>query len=247
MIIQTPPLLQGNERTQLVQLHSYLYQMSQALNHALNNVTPDNLQADLRKKVSNMADQTAVGNALAQNAQTLKALVIKTAAEVTARMDEITATLEGDYVAKSEFGEYREQVTSEIAATATEIVQSYGYDSRLDALDESMAGFLSYELNTTQYIKTGLLYIDEDNVPRYGVAVGESETEITEDGEVVVSRSGLLATFTSDRLSFWQNGVETAWVSNGQWSTRDLVVQNSLELGPWTVNHTDGFVVKWTG
>ncbi|MBQ8537210.1 MAG: hypothetical protein IJ461_07410 [Clostridia bacterium] len=243
MLIQSPPNLQGNERRQLVQLHSYLYQMAQALNASLNDLTVESFRPEAQALFKSAATQREV----AQNAQALKAMIIKTAREVTARMDEITATLEGDYLAKSEFGEYRQALSNEITATAQGVVQSYGYDSRLDALDETMAGFLSYETATKQYIKTGLLFYDEEGVPRYGVAVGESETEITGDGETLVSRSGLLATFTSDRLSFWQNGVETAWVSNGQWCTRALEVQERIDLGPWQIAHTSGFTVKWMG
>ena len=243
MLIQTPPLLQGDEKHQLLQVHSYLFQMAQALNAGLNNLTAENFTAEAGAVIRNAASQRDV----AQNANTLKAMIIKTAAQVTARMDEIVAKLEGEYVSVGEFGQYQEEVSNEIKATATGIVQSYGYDSRLDALDESMAGFLDYEVSTKQYIKTGLLFYDAEGVPRYGVAVGESDTDITEDGEVVVSRAGLLATFTSDRLSFWQNGVETAWVSNGQWCTRSLEIQQDMHIGEWQIDHKNGFSIRWMG
>lgn len=243
MLIQSPPNLQGSERGQLLQLHSYLYQMAQSLNTALNSLTLESFRPEAQALFKSAATQREV----AQNAQALKAMIVKTAREVTARMDEISATLKGEYLAKSEFGDYRQALSSEITATAQGVVQAYQYDSRLDALDAAMAGFLSYETATRQYLKTGLLFYDEEGVPRYGVAVGESETEITQDGQTLLSRNGLLATFTSDRLSFWQNGVETAWVSNGQWCTRSLEVQEKIDLGPWQMAHSSGFTVKWMG
>lgn len=243
MLIQTPPQLSGDERQQLIQVHSYLYQMAQELNAGLNALTADNFTPEAQTVIRNAASQTQV----AQNAQNLKSMIVKTASQVKAQMDAIRAKLEGEYVTASQFGEYRQEVSNEITATATGIIQSYGYEDRLNTLDATMAGFLDYEVSTQQYIKTGLLYYDEEGVPRYGVAVGESETEITEDGEVLVSRAGLLATFTSDRLSFWQNGVETAWVSNGQWCARSLEIQQNIDLGPWQMEHKNGFVIKWTG
>jgi hypothetical protein len=243
MVIQTPPTLHGSERDQLLRVHSYLFQMAQALNAGMNNLTAENFTAEAAAVIKGAASQTE----LAKNANTLKSMIIKTAAQVSASMDEITAKLEGEYVSVGEFGQYREEVSNEVKATATGIVQSYGYDSRLDALDESMAGFLDYEVSTKQYIKTGLLFYDAEGVPRYGVAVGESDTDITEDGEVVVSRAGLLATFTSDRLSFWQNGVETAWVSNGQWCTRSLEIQEDIHLGLWQIDHKNGYTIRWMG
>ena len=75
----------------------------------------------------------------------------------------------------------------------------------------------------------------------------DTDTRITQDGETLVSRDGLVATFTSDRLSFWQNGVETAWISNGQWCTRSLQVQQKLDLGPWQMSHGSGLTVRWIG
>lgn len=243
MLIQSPPTLRGQEKNQLLQLHSYLYQMSQSLNTALNSLTLESFRPEAQALFKSAATQRE----LAQNAQTLKAMIIKTASRVTARMDEIRAALESDYVARSEFGEYRQALTHEITAAAQGVVQAYGYDSRLEALDASMAGFLAYETATRQYIKTGLLFYDDEGIPRYGVAVGEADTRITQDGETLLSRDGLLATFTSDRLSFWQNGVETAWVSNGQWCARALEVQEKITLGPWLLSHGNGLTIKWIG
>lgn len=247
MLIQTPPQFSGDERQQLAQVHSYLYQMAQSLNAGLNTLTPDNFQADTRAALEAAQGQQKTAQEISKNAQALKSMVIKTAAAVRAQMDMLVVKLQGEYVAQSDFGDYQEQVSNEIRATAEEIVQSYGYDSRLDTLDESMAGFLNYEVSTKQYIKTGLLYFDNEGVPRYGVAVGESDTEVTEGGEVVISRGGLLATFTSDRLTFWQNGIEAAWVSNGQWCANSLLVQEKIDLGGWTISHRNGFTVKWNG
>lgn len=243
MLIQSPPTLRGQEKSQLLQLHSYLYQMAQSLNTALNSLTLENFRPETQALVKTAASQRE----LAQNAQNLKAMIVKTAQEVNARMDEVRTLLESEYVAQSQFGEYRQSLSNEITATAQGVVAAYGYDSRLSALDASMAGFLSYETQTRQYLKTGLLFYDEEGVPRYGVAVGEADTRITQDGETLVSRDGLVATFTSDRLSFWQNGVETAWISNGQWCTRSLQVQQKLDLGPWQMSHSSGLTVRWIG
>ena len=200
-----------------------------------------------RPETQTLLKTAATRQELAQNAQTLKAMIVKTASQVTARLDEITATLKSEYLARSEFGDYRQTLAGQITATAQGVVQAYDYDSRLDALDASMAGFLAYETATRQFIKTGLLFYDDQGAPRYGVAVGETDTRITQDGETLLSRDGLLATFTSDRLSFWQNGVETAWISNGQWCTRALEVQEKINLGPWLLSHGNGLTIKWIG
>ena len=99
-----------------------------------------------------------------------------------------------------------------------------------------MAGFEAYEVSTRAYIKTGLLYYDEANVPVYGVAVGQQEEQL-----------GSLATFTADRLSFWQNGVEMAWISDGQWCARAVEVKERITLGQWAMEQQNGFTLRWIG
>ena len=244
MMIPTPPQLTGDERRQLVQVRSYLYQMAETLNQSLNALTPENFHGELSKTLQSAATLQQVEEQVHESAAALKAMIVKTATQVQARMDAITAALEGEYVARSEFGDYREQVSAEITATAASIVQAYNYDSRLDALDESMAGFEAYEVSTRAYIKTGLLYHDEANVPIYGVAVGQREDE---PGENAVSGAGSLATFTADRLSFWQNGVETAWISDGQWCARAVEVKERITLGQWAMEQQNGFTLRWIG
>jgi len=247
MRIPSPPQLSGDERRQLVQVRSYLYQMAEVLNQSLSALTPENFQGEWRQTLQSAATQQQMTETVGQSAAALKALIIKTAAQVQARMDAITATLEGEYLARSEFGEYQEQVSAEITATATGIVQAYDYDSRLSALDETMAGFEAYEASTRAYIKTGLLYYDEANVPVYGVAVGEQDADAQADGQTVVSSAGSLATFTADRLSFWQNGVETAWISDGQWCARAVEVKERITLGQWAMETQNGFTLRWVG
>ena len=236
MMIPTPPQWAGDEQRQLTQVRSYLYQMAEALNRSLTTLTPENFQGEWQKNLQSAASQQQVKEQVHQSAAHLKALIVKTAAQVQSRLDEITARLEGDYVAQSDWGRYQEQVSAEIKATAAGIVQAYNYDSRLDALDESMAGFEAYEVSTRAYIKTGLLYYDEANVPVYGVAVGQQEEQL-----------GSLATFTADRLSFWQNGVEMAWISDGQWCARAVEVKERITLGQWAMEQQNGFTLRWIG
>ena len=88
---------------------------------------------------------------------------------------------------------------------------------------------------TDQYIRVGLLYIDGNNIPRHGVAVGENLTTVTDQhGNVVVERAGLACTMTSDRISFWQMGAEVAYFANGElWvkavRTNELIIEDSAQ------------------
>lgn len=247
MLIQTPPALVGDERQQLVQLRSYLYQMSEALNHGLTTLTVENFRGDMQQRLQSSASTEEVDESIHKAAATLKSMIIKTAKEINVSIDAITADLTGKYEAISdEFGKYTENAQANIEATAKGIVQSYKYDERLDALDNSAAGFSTYVTDTNAYIKTGLLYTDESNTPVYGVAIyQEDKKEVDGDETVTPPR---LATFSANRLAFWQNDVEVAWISNGQWSTSSIVIRDKMEFERnWQVDQTNGFSIRWIG
>ena len=265
--LKTPPVLAGTEKQQLVQIRSYLYQMQQQLMIALEGLTPNAIAEQAAARVRGADTLPDGAKATLDSAyRTLKSLIIKTADTVNSQIQEITQTLESNYVANSVFGTYVENAQAQFVATAQGIVQSYGYDSKLTAhqagidavsqsvetLDSTISGvndvldtLETYNINTEQYIKTGLLFFDDENIPRYGVAVGEKLTQVEVNGEIVVERSGLAATFTSDRLSFWQNEVEVAYISNNQLYINEARILSRLFIGNWVIDCSYGFALKW--
>lgn len=244
--MEMPASPRGTAEQQLKTLYSYLFRMNDQLNLALNNLDAENFVQETNEQISGAASKASVDQELAGQYETLKALVIKTADTVRAEMDEVSMELRGNYLALSEWGEFQEALEGQITATAAGVVQQYGYDAQLQAANDQIADFESYKTQTNQYIKTGLLYY-EGSVPRYGVAVGESLTVVEVDGEEVLTRTDLCATFTSDKLSFWQHGVEVAYVSNTTLYITDLRIISSIRLGDWQITHDDGFAITWIG
>ena len=252
-----PPTQAANPQAQAASLYSYLYRMTEQLNVALNSLTADNF-AEAEKEALQVSGTTGMtGKAEAtvgKAADALKALIIKTADSIQSEMDVLQATLEGDYVSNSTFGTYQEAVSNEITATATSVVQSYDFASQLTTLGnlinaaQADADALdTYNVTTSQYIKTGLLYFDDDLIPRYGVAVGENLTTVEVNGEIVIERAGLAATFTSDRLSFWQNSVEVAYISNNTLFIREATILTNLNIGNWVIDTSYGWALRWAG
>ena len=216
-------------------LYSYLYQMAEQINAALAQMPGEGgvVRQSTGTVLVNGQEETAM-TALAAQATSLKSLVIKTAHTVQQLMDELEQQLKSEYLALSDFGTYQESMENQIRATAEGVVQSFDYDSRLQALQHGMVEFESFEASTNQYIKTGLLFVDDDGVPRYGVAVGEKLTTVTVDGQKVLTRTDLMSTFTSDRLSFWQGGVEVAYLSSGMLVIANAKVLGTLNLGKYS-------------
>lgn len=235
--VREPPILQDRI------LYAYLQEMARQINFAIGQVDVSlDTDSTVIAKASTVAKEAA-----AQQAASLKALIIKTADDVQSAMAEVKAQMEGSYIAKSEWGNLRQDITSEITATAAGIVQEYGFEEQIESLQNDAASFGAYQTQTLQYIKTGLLYYDADNLPRYGVAVGEKLSTVTVDGVTTLTRNDLCATFTSDRLSFWQGGVEVAYVSNARLYIDNIRVLTKLSIGPWEITHANGFAIKYVG
>lgn len=148
----------------------------------------------------------------------LKALIIKTADFAAANSETWSTKLSGSYVAISDFGKYLEKTQLTIEGNSVGIKQLYDYTAGVNN---------QFSVNSQQYIKTGLLYY-KDAVPVYGVGVGNIETTVTDGGERVIDQTkNELVTVTPDRVSFWQDGQEVAYLSNknsishpGRWRRR---------------------------
>lgn len=244
--LSAPPQFNGTPEEQIRQVTRYLFQLQRDLNIALDGVD---------KSISQSAQQTAQTAAqkeASEAAKTLKALIIKTANFVKQEMDSWTQTLEGNYLAISDFGEYREEVSQEITATATEIVNRFNYESnlaaRVEELEAENAALKTYKVETEQYTKSGLLYYDDDDVPVYGYAVGEILTRVTVNGEETVRREDLLSTWSSGRLNFWQGGRIVAYYANNKMYVTDGEFLNSLQIGDWIITTSGGdFDIDYAG
>lgn len=175
----------------------------------------------------------------------LKQLIIKTADYAVEESEQFTKTLKGGYVAKSTFGEYRQETTAKLTATSESITQLYGYTAGINSKDER------YGVTSQQYIKTGLLFHDDNGLPVYGVGVGNITTKTELNGEVIDETQGEVVTVTPGRISFWQQGAEVAYLSgkklhfpSGTLEASGAVLSGSLtaaagsKIGPWNVTES---------
>ena len=236
--LNAPPQFNGTPEEQIKQVTRYLFQLQRDLNIAL-----DGVDKSISQSVGQTA-QTAAQKEASEAAKTLKALIIKTANFVKQEMDSWTQLLEGNYLAISDFGTYREEVSQEITATATEIVNRFNYESSLAArvseLEAENTALKTYKVETEQYTKTGLLYYDDDEVPVYGYAVGEVLTRVTVNGEETVRREDLLATWSAGRMNFWQGGQIIAYYANNKlYVTRGEFLE-SIQIGDWMITTNGG-------
>lgn len=254
--ISQPPILNGSERQQLVQVRQYLYQMSRDLNFALNNLTEGNFATgSMAHKVLNGGDtEGQLGTEAKNQLSTLKSLIIKTADTVRAEMDLLEARLSSTYVAQSTFGTFAEEINTQLTATAENVQQSIDYQAQLtDDLNGITSEFNRYVIETGGYIKQGIIGY-ENGVPIVGIAIGQDIKVTgadTKDGKEyeIIDTSSNMSVWTPNKLAFYVNGMEAAYVSNGAFYVADIYVLLRLFLGQqkWQISVDRGFTIKWIG
>ena len=176
----------------------------------------------------------------------LKSLITKTADFAAANSEVWSAKLAGNYVAASDFGTYLEKTQLTIEGNSVGIKQLYDYTAGVNN---------AFSVNAQQYIKTGLLYYN-DVTPVYGVGVGNIETTVTDGGGRIVDRTkNELLTVTPKRISFWQEGMEVAYLSEKKLHfpsgtleaynaklTGTITAAAGSAFGPWTIS--DGSIYR---
>lgn len=251
----TPPLLRGTEKEQLAQLRDYLFQLQRQLGTALTAVEQGEVSVEAAQKIASRGSDgtAATQEALSQQAASLKSLIVKTADLVYQEMDRITAELHSDYVAQSDFGTYQESVNTQFAATAESVTQQISYASEIAAAANAATSdaLQSYIVNTNGFIRQGIIRYD-GAVPIIGIAIGQDIQTTgtgTKDGREypVIDTGSAMSTFTAEKLSFYLNGAEVAYVSNNRLFITDAEVTGSLRMGDWEINRSNGFSIKWIG
>lgn len=205
--IEVPPTLQGDEKEQLQQVWSYLYQMSETLNNNLEGIGGNELTDSERKTMQMILSAGEKAPELSE-VETLKSLIIKTADFVQTNLQEYKLNLLGETVASGKFGRYVRSTGLDVAVTPEGITQNYSFQ-------EIIQGLKLYEINAKNYIKTGLLRT-VDLLPVYGVAIGKDVVTFAQDGTETYNDGNKVAELTADELSFWQNNVKIASYTGGK-------------------------------
>lgn len=249
--INPPPTLKGDEKAQLTQVYRYLFKLSEELNAAMSNtdqqirLVQSGSPTNQTTIISSGGGGTGVSDEqldaeLDKQYDELSALIIKTADIVRAEMDAIVTELDSKYVAESEWGVYKEEVSREIVDTAKYTVENFEYESEILNIPEMAADFDAYRIEAQGYIKRGIIGYDSGNIPIFGIAIAQelASKKVTIDGVEYdeFDKTVNMATYTADKLSFWINGIETAYMSNGELYITRAIILDSIKLGGWDLN-----------
>ena len=252
--ISQPPILNGTEKQQIVQIRQYLYQISRDLNIALSNLTSENFanDSDVKKALAGEnAEQQK--QEVKRQLSSLKSLIIKTADTVRAEIDVLETSLDSTYVAQSTYGTFTEEIHGQLKAMSDSIEQNIQYTATLtDTLNGVSDAFDQYVVETNCYIKQGIIGYN-DATPIIGIAIGQDIKTAgtgTKDGKTydVIDVSSNMSIWTPEKLAFYVNGSEAAYVSNGAFYVNNIVLTGTLFLdNKWSISCENGFSIRWIG
>lgn len=168
-------------------------------------------------------------------------------------MDERFESLSSTYVARSDFGTYREDIDQRITANSTKIEQQFAFASEIQANTNRVeVDFAAYKTNVEGYIRQGIVGYD-GTIPIIGIAIGQdirtTQTGVeTEQGvfDEIDKRSNM-SVWTTEKLSFYIGGQEAAYFSNGKLTVAQIATDRITGSGKWDVSFTGGVKFKWIG
>ena len=232
------PQFSGNEKEQLSQVRSYLYQLATQLQWALKNVDTSS-NVIIQQLPKSLSTTESGGEVDAQSTfASIKSLIIKSAEIVNAYYDEISTRLEGLYVAQSDFGDYVQQTAQTIEENSTSTTQGFenvqmiitGHESRIADIDEDLQESKAAINNGIQGVQekvTGVNLLLEDakaqlqgSLDDLEVVLNGLKTGIEVGDEAVII--GVTATIKSGLLYYTDADVPVYGIEIGQ-SVRDEV------------------------
>ena len=143
-----------------------------------------------------------------------------------------------------------------MTATAREIVESYDYAQRIDAVGASLDALDSYLTAIRGEIRRGLITDPETGEQVLGIAVAENLrfTGQTHDAEGLtyyeLSPGQTLGQYTATGWQFWINGAKRGWFdsADSMLHLTRLRAADSIDLGDsWRLSSAGGLGIKYIG
>lgn len=152
-VLALPMAPAGSVQEQVTQQYAYLVQMAQQLNLALGQLEAlggGAGEASARRQANGRLGTAASETADGQY-ETLRSMILKTADQVQKTTAALTAKLEEEYVASSDFGSYVAKLSAQLEAAPEAVTQYYSFFSDLQANVEKVdAAFAHYKLDTEE-------------------------------------------------------------------------------------------------
>ena len=239
--IRLPNITASTEAGKLQQMQSYMHQLVEQLNWALNTIETAG-GGNVLPAVKVQQSEALSPKEAEDTFNSIKALIIKSADIVKAYEKTIFTDFEGKYFAESDFGTFIEETNRTVEENSKGVKDVFTNVQTITNTDGTGSlDVLEKDVRTTNaYIKRGYLTTDEDGNAVYGVEVGET----SEDGSFKQ-----YARFTADRLSFFDAyGIEVAYIGAGcLYIVGRSAFQGEVQFGGYNADTSDGLAFTWIG
>lgn len=240
--ISFPNLTGASPAEQLTQVKSYLYQLAEQLNIALQSVDSSSSASTNLLATRNASSSVTPKEEDAQSTfNSLKGLIIKSADIVTAFTEEIQKTLDGVYVAQSEFGTYMEETGLDIVLDSESM---NAYFNRVQTLEDKTGSLVPGEASTKiisqdAWVKIGALETESDGSYLYGMEIGQ----INNGEEIKFAR------YTTEGTYLYAGGGDTpvAKLTTQGLEVANIEISGYARFGGYKVFTDNGLVFKWVG
>ena len=257
---EMPPILKGTERQQIAALRDYLVRLvrSQGGESSDNTGTPAIAAANSGKNKSSGDTATALDKLRTQAGQ-LRSLIVKTAeatGNVVRNVESVTEELHEEYLARSEFGTFNEDLNTRIETTARNIVESYDYAAMIEELQGGNDALNTYLTNIRGEIRRGWITDPDTGEVAMGIAIAEKleftgETRTVDGVEYEVLKPGQnLGIYTASGWQFWLNGAKRGWFDSvdSMLHVRNMTAEDGIFMGTsFEIVNSDGFGIKYVG
>lgn len=234
--IRLPNITATDEAGQLSQMRSYLYQFAEQLQWALNTLDKGTSaeEVELRNAVGEAVEKTE--EAKAQDTfNSVKDLIIKSADIVEAYYDEINdlINLSGEYVASSEYGEFKRETNNKIDATDRYIQQNLYTKETIDGMILENKGYIRYGAVGTS--------IEPANDYATGIEMGDF-TSLNEDEHIRFAR------YTSAGVELFDGTTSTVprvIISKYKITINSAEFSGYVKMGKYRLDLSKGIAFKW--
>ena len=184
--LRLPNITGSTEKEQLAQLKSYLYQLTEQLQWALNTVSaPATTQQVVVQTAINAPSSSSQPFDTEVTFAALKPLIIKSADIVEAYYEEINRKLEGIYVAESDFGIFKEQTSQSISETSTGIERAFTDIQSINGDVGDLDSKYATEVGNLDTKLAGAVEGIEGNIQALGGDIDDLDTKITDAEESI--------------------------------------------------------------
>lgn len=226
MIYVDYPHLLGSTSTEekIKSLEKYLFRTADVLNYNLGQATPEKVFEQAAKAVQGASSPAAEPGERA-NYTALRDLIIKSAGSVVQTGGSFTFSLDGEYVALSEFGEFKKATNLAINANSEDVTALFKKNEKIET------DVTNYKSEMKNYISAGY---DGDV---FALDIGLLKNELSVGNEKVEVATPRKIRITPKKLSFYEGTNEVAYMAEEAiWFPKANITGGTIDIANSTFN-----------